>query len=121
MSAVKSWFVKTEFGVRLGPMPEDALRELVRAGALLRADQVCEAGGNNWRTASEVPGLFASESSPTTIVENADNESGASVESVAISEVNPIAPVAQVAECLIPPEQSVDDARSNATPELDLI
>lgn len=122
MSAVKSWFVNTEFGVRLGPMPDDVLRELVRTGALLRADQVCEASENGWRSASEVPGLFAADSSPTTMTENADSEVGELAESVvATPEVGPIAAFPIVAEHLIPSEPSVKEAPTNAPPELDLI
>lgn len=64
MSAAKSWFVQTGFGTRLGPMPDDALRELVRTGALVRTDQVREELAEDWRSASDVPGLFDAESPP---------------------------------------------------------
>lgn len=63
MSAAKSWIVQTGFGTRLGPMPDDALRELVRTGALVRTDQVCECAAGEWQPAAEIPGLFESESS----------------------------------------------------------
>lgn len=62
MSAAKSWFVQTGFGTRLGPMPDDALRELVRTGALVRTDQVREEATGDWKPAVEVPGLFEDES-----------------------------------------------------------
>ncbi len=62
MSAAKSWFVQTGFGTLLGPMPEDALRELVRTGALVRTDQVREGESGDWQSAGEIPGFFDSES-----------------------------------------------------------
>lgn len=62
MSAAKSWIVQTGFGTRLGPMPDDALRELVRTGALVRSDQVCDEATDDWLLAGEVPGLFESDS-----------------------------------------------------------
>ena len=46
-----------------GPMPEDALQEMVRTGALVRADQVRESESVDWRPASEVPGLFDADAS----------------------------------------------------------
>ncbi len=52
------WFVQTDFGAVLGPMPVDALAEMARTGALLVRDQVREGTGGVWRRASEVPGLF---------------------------------------------------------------
>lgn len=61
MSAAKSWIVQTSFGTRLGPMPDDALRELVRTGAVVRTDQVREGATGEWQSASEIPGLFESE------------------------------------------------------------
>lgn len=64
MSAAKSWIVQTGFGTRLGPMPDDALKELVRTGALVRSDQVCDEAAGDWQSASEIPGLFDSESLP---------------------------------------------------------
>lgn len=69
MSAAKTWFVQTGFGTRLGPMPADALQEMVRTGALVRGDQVREASEEQWQQASEVPGLFAPASNePATVV-----------------------------------------------------
>ncbi len=52
------WFVQTDFGALLGPMPHDALAEMARTGALLVRDQVREGIDGEWRLASEVPGLF---------------------------------------------------------------
>ncbi len=52
------WFVQTDFGALLGPMPHDALAEMARTGALLVHDQVREGIDGEWRHASEVPGLF---------------------------------------------------------------
>ncbi|RLT12639.1 MAG: hypothetical protein DWI21_00520 [Planctomycetota bacterium] len=63
MSAAKSWIVQTGFGARLGPMPDEALRKLVRTGALVRTDQVCEGAAGEWQSAGEIPGLFESGSS----------------------------------------------------------
>lgn len=67
MFAAKSWFVQTGFGTRLGPMPDDALRELVRTGALVRTDQVREGATGEWQSAAEIPGLFDSESSSQSV------------------------------------------------------
>lgn len=58
MASVKTWFVQTGFGTVLGPMPEDALHELVRTGALVRSDQIREGQEGDWRPASDLPGLF---------------------------------------------------------------
>ena len=58
MASAKTLFVQTGFGTVLGPMPEDALREMVRTGALVRADQVREWSDAEWHSAAETPGLF---------------------------------------------------------------
>ncbi len=55
-----SWFVKTKFGAELGPMPRDALTELVRTSALLAGDLVRQELTDEWTLASEVSGLFES-------------------------------------------------------------
>lgn len=52
------WFVQTDFGALLGPMPGDTLAEMARTGALLVRDQVREGTDGEWRSAGEVPGLF---------------------------------------------------------------
>ncbi len=57
MSSAKSWFVQTGFGATLGPMPTDALVEMVRTGALIRTDQVRAGDNDEWRLASEIPDL----------------------------------------------------------------
>lgn len=57
-SSPKQWYVQTDFGALLGPMPADALSELARTGALLRRDQVREGTDGVWRLASDCPGLF---------------------------------------------------------------
>ncbi|MFM9966602.1 MAG: hypothetical protein ACKV2Q_35945 [Planctomycetaceae bacterium] len=57
-SSPHHWFVQTDFGALLGPMPNDALAELARTGALLVRDRVREGTDGEWRLASEVPGLF---------------------------------------------------------------
>ena len=58
MSSAKSWFVQTGFGATLGPMPADALLEMVRTGALLRTDQVRAGDDDEWCLASEIPDLI---------------------------------------------------------------
>ena len=57
-SSPHHWFVQTDFGALLGPMPDDALAEMARTGALLIRDRVREGTDGEWRPASEVPGLF---------------------------------------------------------------
>ena len=52
------WFVQTDFGALLGPMPDDALAEMARTGALLVRDRVREGTDGEWRSAGEIPGLF---------------------------------------------------------------
>lgn len=62
MASAKTWFVQTGFGTVLGPMPDDALQEMVRTGALVRSDQVREGADGEWRPAAEIPDLFAAAS-----------------------------------------------------------
>ena len=57
-SSPNQWYVQTDFGALLGPMPADALSELARTGALLRRDQVREGTDGIWRLANDWPGLF---------------------------------------------------------------
>ncbi len=57
-SSPKQWYVQTDFGALLGPMPSDALSELARTGALLRRDRVREGADGDWRLASDYPELF---------------------------------------------------------------
>ena len=57
-SSQQHWFVQTDFGALLGPMPDDALAEMARTGALLIRDRVREGTDGEWRPAGEVPGLF---------------------------------------------------------------
>ena len=54
------WYVQTDFGALLGPMPEDALFEMARTGALLGRDRVREGSDGEWRPAESVPGLLDS-------------------------------------------------------------
>ena len=68
MSSAKSWFVQTGFGSTLGPMPADALLEMVRTGALVPMDQVRASDNDEWILVSEMPdlmGAFASEPAST--------------------------------------------------------
>ena len=55
----KLWYVQTDFGTLLGPMPDDALFEMARTGALLGRDRVREGSDGTWNSASDLPGLFA--------------------------------------------------------------
>lgn len=76
MSSAKSWFVQTGFGATLGPMPTDALVEMVRTGALLRMDQVRAGDEGDWSLASEIPDLVdvffvASTSTEQSVPDNA--------------------------------------------------
>lgn len=57
-SSPHHWFVQTDFGALLGPMPDDALAEMARTGALIPCDRVREGTDGEWCLASEVPGLF---------------------------------------------------------------
>ncbi len=64
MSSRNSWFVQTGFGTVLGPMPADALSEMVRTGALIASDLVRTESSAEWEPATNVPGLFSNSSSP---------------------------------------------------------
>ncbi len=64
-SSTEQWFVRTSFGALLGPMPEDALDEMARTGALLRTDKLREGSNGIWHPASEVPGLFDGVTAPS--------------------------------------------------------
>ncbi len=57
-SSPHHWFVQTDFGALLGPMPDDALAEMARTGALLIGDRIREGTDGEWQPASEIPGLF---------------------------------------------------------------
>jgi len=63
-SSPNPWYVQTDFGAMLGPMPADALSELARTGALLPRDQVREGIDGDWRLASDWPGLFDQSEQP---------------------------------------------------------
>lgn len=56
--ASDQWYVQTDIGATLGPMPEDVLVQMARTGALLRRDQVRRGAQSRWIPASDVPGLF---------------------------------------------------------------
>ncbi len=57
-ASLNQWFVETDFGALLGPMPADALVEMARTGALLPRDRVREGTDGSWRFANDVSGLF---------------------------------------------------------------
>ena len=73
MSAAKSWFVQTGFGTRLGPMPGDALLELVRTGALISTDEVRDSVDGDWQRAAEIPGLFDAATEPNSVTATASS------------------------------------------------
>ncbi len=75
MSSAKSWFVQTGFGATLGPMPVDALLEMVRTGALLRMDQVRAGDDDEWSLASEIPELVDVFTGTSTGTEQSASES----------------------------------------------
>lgn len=52
------------FGAVLGPMPDDALAEMVRTGALIPSDLVRHGPDDEWHPASDIPGLFPESTSP---------------------------------------------------------
>ncbi len=52
------WYVQTDFGTLLGPMPEDALFEMARTGALLGRDRVRKGSDGEWHPAESILGLF---------------------------------------------------------------
>lgn len=111
MSAAKSWFVKTGFGASLGPMPDDALHELVRTGALVRTDQVRERTEGDWRTAAEIPGLFESEASQPAVAVD--------VPTVACELAEPVVlmpDLKPIAARLIVPEPPVVSSRQESSP-----
>lgn len=82
MASVKTWFVQTGFGTVLGPMPEDALHELVRTGALVQSDQIREGQEGGWRPALDLSGLFETTESV--------NVSTPAVAEECVAAVNPI-------------------------------
>ena len=58
------WFVETDFGMLLGPMPADALVEMARTEALLPRDRVRVGTDGSWCSANDVSGLFDGVASP---------------------------------------------------------
>lgn len=88
MASAKTWFVQTGFGTVLGPMPDDALQEMIRTGALVRSDQVREGVDNAWCSAAEIPGLFAAASADS-FVESSAQTTDAKVNAPVISEPPP--------------------------------
>jgi len=60
MSSPSNWFVQTGFGAVLGPMPTDALTEMIRTSALIATDLVRNESSAEWEPAGSVPGLFSS-------------------------------------------------------------
>ena len=56
------WFVQMSLGPQLGPMSRGDLEELTRSGAVPKTDKVRQGEHGYWRPASELRGLFPSES-----------------------------------------------------------
>jgi hypothetical protein len=53
------WYVEMSAGITLGPMPFDDVVELAETSAIMRGDRVREESSKEWKSAHEVPGLFA--------------------------------------------------------------
>jgi len=53
------WYVEMSAGITLGPMPFDDVVELAETSAIMRGDRVREESSKDWKSAHEVPGLFA--------------------------------------------------------------
>ena len=53
------WYVEMSAGITLGPMPFDAVVELVETSAIIRDDRVREGSSRDWKSVHQVPGLFA--------------------------------------------------------------
>ncbi|MFM9960199.1 MAG: hypothetical protein ACKV2Q_03125 [Planctomycetaceae bacterium] len=108
MSSAKSWFLQTGFGATLGPMPNDALLEMIRTGALLRTDQVREGIEGEWRPAFEFPGLFDGGPAPPMRSEvSAPNSMVAAASPVALSPALVPVPAFVPAPASVPARASV--------------
>ena len=68
-SSANSWFVQTGFGATLGPMTDDDLKQMAQSGEMLASDLVRIASDNEWRAASEIPGLFSAAADSVKLVE----------------------------------------------------
>lgn len=58
MSDAQSWYIQTTFGLILGPMPEDCLRQMALSGELSRDDLIRRDAASEWVPASDLPSLF---------------------------------------------------------------
>ena len=76
------WYVEMSAGITLGPMPFDAVVELAETSAVMRNDRVREETTEEWKPASDVPGLFADESLSDSGSEDSRTESGREVVSL---------------------------------------
>lgn len=111
MSSAKSWFVQTGFGATLGPMPTDALVEMVRTGALLRMDQVRAGDEGDWSLASEIPDLV-----DVFVVASTSTEQSVPDNAVELAPtVEPSAPRSSSKISLIPPARPVGIEPSSMT------
>lgn len=54
MTSPDSWYVQTGFGTILGPMPTDALFEMVRTGALIGSDLARADGASDWEPVANI-------------------------------------------------------------------
>ena len=62
MTEPVEWFVQMSLGPQPGPMSRRDLEELTRSGAVLKTNKVSQGEHGHWWPASELRGLFASES-----------------------------------------------------------
>ena len=53
------WYVEMSAGITLGPMPFAAVVKLAETSAIIRDDRVREESSRDWKSAHQVPGLFA--------------------------------------------------------------
>ncbi|MCX7420042.1 MAG: DUF4339 domain-containing protein [Planctomycetia bacterium] len=98
MSLPNSWFVQTGFGTILGPMPTDALSEMIRTGALIASDLVRTETSPEWEPATNVPGLFSDLPSPSSGLSKTEIEAATELSHATRSEQHssvPIIPISQ--------------------------
>ena len=106
-SSPNQWYVQTDFGALLGPMPVDALAEMARTGALLRRDLLREGSDGVWKSASAWPSLFDETAPPPEPVRHP--------ESSLPHESFKIASSARLLDDLMNPEKSEDSQRPTKT------
>ncbi len=92
MSSPGNWFVQTGFGTALGPMPTDALSEMVRTRALIATDLVRNESSLEWEPAGSIPELFSNSPAkfkpPSVTHANPINAANSSTESHSQQQLN---------------------------------